>query len=249
MVETIKRFFKIVDLLENSSELRLKDIADKLEIDKSTIHRFLKTLLEYSFVRRNPDNKRYGLGLRFLNIATKLIGSIDIRNIAHPYLIELEEQSKETIHLTIFDGKRVVYIDKIESRKPIRMYSRIGNIAPINCTAAGKVILAFQSDDVISKIIENLDFFPLTDNTIGDKEEFIKALKDIRSKGFAIDDSEHEKNICCIAAPIRDYSREVKYAISISAIKSRVDLPELVAFKDVLIDKANRVSKEIGFVE
>jgi IclR family transcriptional regulator, KDG regulon repressor len=249
MVETLKKFFRIIDLLENSSELRLKDIADKLEIDKSTIHRFLKTLLKYNFVRRNPDNKKYSLGLRFLNIATKLIDTIDIRNIAHPYLIELEEQSNETIHLMTFDGKRVVYIDKIESRKPIRMYSRIGNVAPINCTAAGKVILAFQSDDVRSKIIENLDFFPLTDNTIVDKEEFIKALKDIRSKGFAIDDSEHEKNICCIAAPIRDYSREVKYAISISAIKVRVDLPELVSFKDVLIDKANRVSKEMGFVE
>jgi IclR family KDG regulon transcriptional repressor len=249
MVETLIRFFKIIDLLENSSELRLKDIADKLNIDKSTIHRFLKTLLKYNFIRMNPSNKKYSLGLKFLNIATKIIDSIDIRNIAHPYLIELEEYSNETIHLTTFDGKRVVYIDKIESVKPIRMYSRIGNVAPINCTAAGKVILAFQKESVINSIIQDLDFIPVTKNTITDKKKFMENLEDVRSKGFAIDNSEHEENICCIAAPIRDYSREVKYAVSISAIKTRMDLSELITFKDVLIDKANIISKELGFIE
>jgi IclR family KDG regulon transcriptional repressor len=249
MVETLIRFFKIIDLLENSSELRLKDIADKLNIDKSTIHRFLKTLLKYNFVRMNPSNKKYSLGLKFLNIATKIIDSIDIRNIAHPYLIELEEYSNETIHLTTFDGKRVVYIDKIESIKPIRMYSRIGNVAPINCTAAGKVILAFQKQGVINSIIQDLDFIPVTENTITDKKKFIEQLEEVRKNGFAVDNSEHEENICCIAAPIRDYSREVKYAVSISAIKTRMDLSKLITFKDILMDKANMISKELGFIE
>jgi len=249
MVETLIRFFKIIDLLENSSELRLKDIADKLNIDKSTIHRFLKTLLKYNFVRMNPSNKKYSLGLKFLNIATKIIDSIDIRNIAHSHLIDLEEYSNETIHLTTFDGKRVVYIDKIESIKPIRMYSRIGNVAPINCTAAGKAILAFQKESVINSIIQDLDFIPVTKNTITDKKKFVEELEDVRNKGFAIDNSEHEENICCIAAPIRDYSREVRYAVSISAIKTRMNLSKLITFKDILIDKANMISKELGFIE
>ncbi len=249
MVETLVRFFKIIDLLENSSELRLKDISDKLDIDKSTIHRFLKTLLKYNYIKINPANKKYSLGLKFLNISTKIIDSIDIRNIAHPYLMELEKYSNETIHLTTFDGKRVVYIDKIESIKPIRMYSRIGNIAPINCTAAGKVILAFQKEEVINDIIESLDFIPLTKNTIINKEQFLKALENIISDGFAIDDSEHEENICCIAAPIRDYTRKVSHALSISAIKTRMNLSKLLRFKDTLIEKADMISKELGFIE
>jgi IclR family KDG regulon transcriptional repressor len=247
-MKTLIRFNKIIELLENSRELRLKDIAEKLKINKSTIYRFLKTLEKYDFIKKNLNNNKYSLGLRFLNVATKVIDSIDIRNIAHPYLVELEEYTNETIHLTTFDGKRVIYLDKIESREPIRMYSRIGGIAPVNCTAAGKVILAFQPDNSIDMIIENLDFIQLTENTITDKEEFIRALRDVRNKGFAIDNFEHEENICCIAAPLRDYSREVKYAISISAIKSRVDIPKLVSFKDILIYKANMISKELGFI-
>ncbi|MDY0028140.1 MAG: IclR family transcriptional regulator [Candidatus Humimicrobiaceae bacterium] len=249
MVETLVRLFKIIDLLENSSELRLKDISDKLGIDTSTCHRYLKTLLKYNYVKMNPSNKKYSLGLKFLNISTKIIDSIDIRNIAHPHLIELGKQTNETIHLTTFDGKRVVYIDKIESSEPIRMYSRIGNIAPINCTAAGKAILAFQNSELISEIIQGLDFIPLTKNTITDKEKFLKELEKIRKSGFAIDDSEHEENICCIAAPIRDYSRKVKYAVSISAIKTRMSLSKLVTFKDILLEEANIISKELGFIE
>ena len=249
MVETLVRLFKIIDLLENSSELRLKDISDKLGIDTSTCHRYLKTLLKYNYVKMNPSNKKYSLGLKFLNISTKIIDSIDIRNIAHPHLIELSKQTNETIHLTTFDGKRVVYIDKIESSEPIRMYSRIGNIAPINCTAAGKAILAFQNSELISEIIQGLDFIPLTKNTITDKEKFLKELEKIRKSGFAIDDSEHEENICCIAAPIRDYSRKVKYAVSISAIKTRMSLSKLVTFKDILLEEANIISKELGFIE
>lgn len=249
MVETLIRFFKIIDLLENSSELRLKDISDKLGIDKSTVHRFLKTLLKYNYVKMNPTNKKYSLGLKFLNISTKIIDSIDIRNIAHPHLVELEKYSNETIHLTTFDGKRVVYIDKIESARPIRMYSRIGNVAPINCTAAGKAILAFQKNEVIDDIIKNLDFIPLTKNTITDKEEFLKNLGKVRQDGYAVDNSEHEENICCIAAPIRDYSRKVRYAASISAIKSRMDLSKLITFKDILIEKSDMISKELGYIE
>ena len=129
------------------------------------------------------------------------------------------------------------------------MYSRIGNLAPINCTAAGKAILAFQNSELISEIIQGLDFIPLTKNTITDKEKFLKELEKIRKSGFAIDDSEHEENICCIAAPIRDYSRKVKYAVSISAIKTRMSLSKLVTFKDILLEEANIISKELGFIE
>ncbi|MDD5454823.1 MAG: IclR family transcriptional regulator, partial [Candidatus Ratteibacteria bacterium] len=202
-----------------------------------------------NYIKINPANKKYSLRLKFLNISTKIIDSIDIRNIAHPYLMELEKYSNETIHLTTFDGKRVVYIDKIESIKPIRMYSRIGNIAPINCTAAGKVILAFQQEGVVNSIIESLDFIPLTKNTILDKEEFIRVLEVVRKEGYAIDNSEHEENICCIAAPIRDYSRNVNHALSISAIKTRMNLSKLLKFKDILIEKADMISKELGFIE
>ena len=248
-MKTLDRFFKIIKLLENNNNLRLQDISNMLNIDKSTIHRFLKIMLENDLVKKNEDNGRYSLGLRFLNISTKIIDSIDVRKIAHPYLIELEKITGETIHLTAFDGKNVVYIDKIEADKPIRMYSKIGNVAPIHCTAVGKVILAFQKKEKIDELIKKIDFIRYTKNTITDEKKFRNCLEETKERGYAVDDSEYEEAICCIAAPIRDYSKRVNSAVSISAVVSRTSLSELLSFKDLLLEKSNLISEHLGFLK
>lgn len=247
-MKTLYRFLKIIELLENDNNLRLQDISNILNINKSTAHRFLKVMLENDLVKKNESSGRYSLGLRFLNIATKIIDSINVREIAHLYLIELENVTGETIHLTTFDGKNVVYIDKIESNKPIRMYSKIGNIAPIHCTAAGKVILAFQKKEKIDEIIKKVDFVRYTKNTITDEKEFRNCLEVVRKHSYAVDDCEHEESICCIAAPIRDYSKRTNSAVSISAVVSRMSFSELLSFKDLLLEKCNLISEELGFL-
>lgn len=247
-MKTLDKFFKIIKLLENDNNLRLQDISNMLNINKSTAHRFLKVMLENDLVKKNEDNGRYSLGLRFLNIATKIIDSIDVREIAHPHLIELEKVTGETIHLTTFDGKNIVYIDKIEGDKPIRMYSKIGNIAPIHCTAVGKVILAFQKKEKIDEIIKKVDFIRYTKNTITDEKRFRNCLEETKKRGYTVDDSEYEEAICCIAAPIRDYSKRVNSAVSISAVVSRMSLSELFTFKDLLLERCNLISEDLGFL-
>ena len=246
-MKTLEKFFKIIELLENDNNLKLQDISNILNINKSTVHRFISVMLKYNFVTKNEENGKYSLGLRFLNIATKIIDSIDIREIAHPYLTELEKITGETIHLTTFDGKNVVYIDKIESEKPIRMYSKIGNIAPMHCTAVGKVILAFQKKEKINEIIKKVKFVRYTKNTITNEKEFRNCLEEIRKHGYAVDDCEHEEGICCIAIPIRDYSKRANSALSVSALVSRMNLSNLLSFKDVLLEKGNLISESLGF--
>lgn len=204
-------------------------------------------MLKYNLVKKNEENGKYSLGLRFLNIATKIIDSIDIREIAHPYLTELEKITGEAIHLTTFDGKNVVYIDKIESEKPIRMYSKIGNIAPMHCTAVGKVILTFQKKEKINEIIKKVEFIRYTKNTITNEKRLRNCLEEIRKRGYAVDDSEYEEAICCIAAPIRDYSKRVNSAVSISAVVSRMNFSDLLSFKDVLLEKSSLISESLGF--
>lgn len=246
-MKTLEKFLKIIELLENSKPLKLQDISGLLNMDKSTIHRFLKVMLKNGLVKKDENSGRYSLGLRLLSIATKIIDSLDIREIARPHLIELERITEETIHLTTFDGKNVVYIDKIESNKPIRMYSRIGNITPVHCTGVGKVILAFQPKEKIDEIIKKIEFKCYTRNTITDGEELRNCLEEIKKCGYAVDNSEHEESICCIAAPIRDYSGRVNNAVSISAVVSRMNLSQLLSFKDVLLEKCNIISENLGF--
>jgi IclR family KDG regulon transcriptional repressor len=246
-VKTLDKFYKIVDLLAEHNGLRLQEIADSLGMNKSTVYRFLSSLLDHGYIKKDEDTSRYSLGLRFINIAEEIKDKLDLRKIVHPYLLEIGKLTGDTIHLTVFDGKSAVYIDKVESNRPVRMYSKIGNIAPIYCTAVGKAVLAFQSDQAIKDILNNTVLKRHTENTITNVDMLLKEMESIRSNGFAVDDGEHEKDICCIASPIRDHDKTVNAAISISAVKSRFDLQGLLRYKDFLREQCEKISRELGY--
>jgi DNA-binding IclR family transcriptional regulator len=247
-MKTLARFFSIVDLLEEMHEARLKEIAERLGLDRSTVYRFLSTGQKHGYIQKDDKTSRYSLGYRFLVLSATISKRLDIRKIAHQHLVELEQHTGETIHLTIFDGKNVVYIDKIERERPVRMYSRIGNIAPMHCTAVGKAILAYQPDGEIEKILDLDNLKKYTPNTITDKGALLRELKKIRETGYAVDRQEHEDEICCIASPIWNSSGSVHLAISISAIISRTKMKDLLTFVPVLKQKSMLISRSLGFV-
>ncbi len=247
-MKTLVRFFSIINVLEETHEARLKEIAERLSLDRSTVYRFLSTGRKHGYIQKDEKTNRYRLGYRFLILSATISKRLDIRNIAHQHLVELEEYTGETIHLTTFDGKNVVYIDKIERERPVRMYSRIGNIAPMHCTAVGKAVLAYQPDADLEKIIDLDNLKRYTPNTIADKESLLRELKKIRETGYAVDRQEHEDEICCIASPIWNSSGSVHLAISISAISSRTKMKDLLAFVPVLKQKGMLISRSLGFV-
>jgi len=237
-MKTLNRLFRIIGFLEKNKNLKLQDISNMLNLHKSTVHRYLKSMIENGFAIKNEDSEKYSLGLRFVSIGSKLIISNDIRKVAHPYIKELGKLTGETIHLTTLDDANIVYIDKNETENPIRMYSKIGKIVPTYCTAAGKVMLAFQKKEKKEEILRKIKFFHYTKNTITNRRRLISCLEEIKKLGYAIDNREHEDSICCIAAPIRDSSESVKYAISISILTSKTSIPRLLSYKDELLKKA-----------
>ncbi len=246
-MKTIEKLMSIINLLEKESNLRLQDISNALTLDKSTVHRFLKALLKYDMVKRDSLTGRYSLGFRFLSMGTKILESLNVRDVAHPYLEELGRLTGDTIHLTLFDGNKVVYIDKVESIKPIRMYSKIGNVVPLYCTGVGKVILAFQPRETVGALLSEVQWTRYTKNTITDRAKLERNLEEIRRNGFAVDRFEHEDRICCIAAPIWNHNRTVDCAISISTISAKGDISELLRHKDALIERANSISEGRGY--
>jgi DNA-binding IclR family transcriptional regulator len=248
-MQTLQRMFSIINLLEEHGELRLQDFTHHLSMDKSTVYRFLSYLSDQKYVRRDDGTSFYRLGIRFVTIASHILKNIDTRSIAHPYLIELEKITREVIHLVYFDRNCAVYIDKVESDQPIQMSSYIGKTATLYSTAAGKVLLAFKELPERNRILKRLMLARRTENTITETSVLEKQLEKITIDGYAIDDGENEKGICCIAGPIRNQEEEVNAAISISAVSSRMPLDELLLYKDQLLEKCRSVSGELGYVE
>lgn len=246
-MKSLTKIVNIIELLEKNGEMRLQDISEELGMNKSTAHRFVSSLVNFNFIERNDDTKKYKLGLRFLNIASTVVEKLDIKEISKESAEELNEITKETIHIAMLLGNEVIYIDKKECPYPIRMYSSVGKSVPLYCTGIGKAILAFQPPKILDKLLDSIKFQKHTKNTILTKNRLAKELEETRERGYSIDDEEHEENTICIGAPIRDYSGKVIASISISAITYRMQLKELLSYKDLLLEKSEVISKRLGY--
>lgn len=246
-MELLDRVFKIIDLLKNNEGMRLQDISDSMDLHKSTTHRLISELISYGYVIKNNETKKYSLSLKFLEIASHLIEGNELIANAKDSIERLNTITKENIHLAELVGDSVIYIDKKESPHSIRMYSQVGKSVPLYCTGVGKAILAYQPPDIRGRLISRINFFKYTNNTIVDVESFLKELDKIVKNGFALDNQEHENNIACIAAPIRDYNDNVIASISITAILFRMNFDKLLDFKDLLLEESNNISKKMKY--
>lgn len=133
-----------------NSGLGISDLAKRVGLHKSTAHRILVALEREGFVVHDPTTGRYRLGLSLLELGSAVLDSLGSKQVARPFLEEIHRACGETVHLAILDEGEVVYIDKIESTRRVRMYSQIRKRPPTHCTGLGKVLLAWQPDDALS---------------------------------------------------------------------------------------------------
>src|SRR5699024_8246068 len=140
------------------------------------------------------------------------------RQIARPYIEQLARDVNEVVHVCIRDGDSVVYIDKVESNRTLRMFSQIGKRAMLHCTGVGKVLLSGLSNERIQDIILHTDLTKFTEATITSSEDLFAEVENIRENQFSLDREEHEDGIYCIAAPIKDYTGKIVAAFSISGL-------------------------------
>jgi Bacterial transcriptional regulator len=113
----------------------------------------------------------YHLGIACFAIGQAALGQLDIRRVSLPYLQELNAQTRETIHLTVPFGHSAVYVEKLDSTEPLRIYSRIGAAVPLYCTAVGKVLPVYMSNEERHRILSQLSIRRLTPNTVGNLQE------------------------------------------------------------------------------
>jgi DNA-binding IclR family transcriptional regulator len=239
--QSLDRVIVLIDELAGGPK-RLGELAKTLDIHKSTVLRTLQTLERHGWVRRQGDPPEFRLGLRLVGLSTAVLEDLDVRTVARPSLQRLGAVTGETCHLAVRDGAEAVYLDKVESVHPVRMYSRIGARAPLYCTGVGKVLLAHTPEDQWPA----LEFRRYTDRTITTVEELSAAGAEIRRLGWGWDEREHEDTVRCIAAPIFNASDEVVAAVSVSVPTSRLTTKQLRGHVPLLLDVAGEISRGLG---
>lgn len=193
----------------------LDELAEELGVHKTTVLRLLRTLREEHFVHRDSGH-RFHLGSRLFALAGAALEEREIRAVAAPHLTRLNEATGQTVHLGVHEDGVVIYLDKRESRQPVRMYSRVGLPMPLHCTAIAKVLLAGLPPAERRRTAETIEYTPYTDRTITDAGSYLTELAGVAERGWAVDEGEHESFLTCLAAPVRDATGQVIAAVSVS---------------------------------
>jgi DNA-binding IclR family transcriptional regulator len=252
LVQTIERVSVILDTLGQSPQgIGIGDLSSKIKLPKGTTHRLLSSLSYFGYVRQDMKTRNYLLGFKLVDLGNLLLGQIDIRREAEPFLKELSEKTKETVHMVFLDRNEIVYIDKVEtdnSPSGLRMASRIGLRNPAHSSAVGKVLLSHLSNWELKDFFKEKPLPKRTENTITDPLQLMDHLKQVSAQGYAIDDEENERGIRCVAAPIYNESGKVLAAISISGPAFRVTRKVIQEkLKKEVMETALKISQRLGY--
>ena len=231
---------------EEQVEIGISDLAKRLGLAKSTVHRLASTLLDQGMLEQNAGDGKYRLGLALFELGTLVRRKMDFTVEARPFLRTLMERTGETVHLAILDHDSVLYIITHESKQALRMGSKVGTRVAVHSTAVGKALLAFQPEEEIARIVAR-GLPASAPNTVVDGKSLRRELELVRTRSYAVDDEESEVGLRSIAAPIRNDSGSVIAAISIAGPVHRMTRKTLLGWVREMVAAADAVSQRLGW--
>jgi IclR family pca regulon transcriptional regulator len=222
----------------------VSELSRELELSRSTAHRYIATLAQLGYLQQDPDSRRYRLGPKVVDLGFSAINSMDVREISAPYLRQLSDETEHTVNLAILDGIEVVYIERCRTTGPgqrdIDLNLHVGSRLPAYCTAMGKAILAFVSEEQLEAAIAKIDFAPRGPNTLTSPEAFREELARIRVSGIAVNNEELAYGLRSIAAPIHSNAGDVVAALNLAVHRTMASMDELIAHFGPLVARTAR---------
>ncbi|MFP3918735.1 IclR family transcriptional regulator [Lysinibacillus telephonicus] len=255
MSKTLEKAIQLFDLFTNEKPTwTMDEISEYTKIPKPTVYRLLKIFVENGFLQKTPFDKseqssegyRFSLGLKFLELGNIVSANLDVRNIALPHMKSLQLVFNEAVQLAFKDGHEGIYVEKVESTRPVRLYTRTGRRAPLYAGACMRTILAFQSKEEIDQILSE----PLTNYASGTpktKEEVYRLLECCRKEGYSYSVSELEEGTVSIAVPVFNHEGKVLYSLSIAGIITSIPEKDRKYFVQELWNAAAIISSLIGY--
>jgi len=241
-----------LDLLEqfkwDVDELGVTELSKRLKLHKNNVFRLLATLESRNYIEQNRVTENYRLGLKTLELGQTFIKQMGLLRQSRPVLEALVKECNETTYVAILKESHIVYLDAVETDMTVRVVPRVGARLPAYCTAAGKVQLAYMTDEELDNYLPTRELKAYTAHTIVDRDQLKEHLRKIADQGYAIDNEEMDIGVCCVGAPIRDYTRRIIGAISISGPSMRFSMERMEKELIPLVKRAGEdISTKLGF--
>jgi IclR family KDG regulon transcriptional repressor len=246
-LKSMKKCRKILDLFVEHKALSLHEITNLVEMPKTTVYRLLCSLVELGFLRQRTD-LRYELGYSFLSFAHLVQERLDLRKVALPYMYRLKEEVNEGVNLIVRDGDEGIYIEKVDTERLVRVYTRVGRRAPLYAGACPRILLTFMHEDDQEEYLQKTELQKYASGTITDPKQLREVLRQARKLGYTVSFSELEEYTAAVAAPIRDARGKVLAGLSISGLADRFSEKRLPFLIEKVTKTADRISQELGYL-
>lgn len=228
-------------------ELSVRELAGRLGLSKSTVHRLLVSLAAVHLVEQDQDTGRYRLGLRMYELGTLVGVHIDLHEAAAPCITELRNKTGETVQMAVLDGREVLYVERLESIHTLRIFTQAGYRIPANCSSNGKVLLAHLGEEELERLLDGWVLQARTDYSITDPDALRKELASVRRRGYAENINEGEVGVAAVAAPIRNSTGVVVAGVSVAAPTIRLNRGSLRAVAALVGETADAISQRLGY--
>jgi DNA-binding IclR family transcriptional regulator len=247
--KTLKDLARIISLFNTflSEEISVMEISKNLNMLPSKVSRMLGTMEKEGFLEKNPETKKYRLGIQFFELGMVYAFHLPLRKIIRPHIEQMAKELNLTVGWAILRDNRVIVVDRIQNMNIDMLAQRIGLNLPIHTTAIGKLLLAYLPEEEQDKILESIDLVKLTNATMVDKKLIKENLKVIKERGYATDEGETHEDLNGIAAPIKNSTGDVVAAIHLMGENSRTSPQEFFQFASFLKEKALFISRQLGY--
>ena len=251
-VPSVDRAVRVLEILATTADgLSLADLAKRIWAPKSTLFRILTTLKHNSLVNHDDQRRKFTLGLKLLDWGNAALSRVDLKTVAHPHLLRMARETKQSYYLAILDHYEVILIDRVDTPEIWTMVARLGQRSPVHATASGQVLISDLRPDVLEKIIRRSGLKKYTLRTITSFRKLKQRLVEVKDCGYSIADAEYKPDLCALAVPVFDHHSRVAAALMMALPHSRTakNAKSFDDMIDMLKQEASKISQAIGYQE
>jgi DNA-binding IclR family transcriptional regulator len=248
LLNSVVKTFKLLETVCISKEsFTLSDLSKLLNLSIGATQRITHTLILMGYLHRDLKTKTFGTTPKILSLGYNHLSIYEIREIALPFMRELNEQINEVVNLAIIDNDEIFYIERFETSHSLTTNVRVGSRKPLHCTSIGKVLLAFLPQNEQEEVLTRISLEKFNANTITDKNKLRNQLKKIREKGYSENLSEMTEGLFSVAVPLINHEERAVAGMNIVIPLSRLNREKVSKeFLPLLIGQGQKVSAKLS---
>lgn len=244
-VKSLYKALKILDCFTvNHPEQGITEISEQLGLYKSNVHNIVDTFVKAGYLEQNPENEKYRLSFKILELGNVISSNMNIRTLIVPYMQQLADFTNETVYLGMPNETEVIYLDSCSPAQRLSTRQMLGVKAPLYCTGIGKAMLAYLPGETVNSVVAK-GLKRYTDNTITDSDSLLADLVEVRSRGYSIDNMEHEYGIKCVGMPLLNKRKQVVAGISVSGPSLRFDERKIAEYGEKLTAIVQTIAEKL----